>query len=161
MSKTGHNHMIEVIEYNDQYAADFKRLNLEWLDKFSLTEEADLMVLNDPQAMVIDTGGAIYLAKAENKIIGTAAVINEHEGIFELAKMTVEPSWQGQGISRLLIEKCIEKATSLGAKKIILFSNSQLQPAISLYSKYGFKHVDVTGSPFLTADIKMELDVSK
>ena len=151
--------MIEVIDYSDKHAADFKRLNLEWLDKYNLTEEADLIVLDNPRTTVIDTGGAIYLAQSDNKIIGSAALINEQEGIFELAKMAVAPSWQGKGISRLLIEKCIEKAKVLQAKKIILFSNSQLQTAVILYSKYGFKHVDVTDSPFLTADIKMELAI--
>ncbi len=151
--------MIEVIDYNDKYAADFKKLNLQWLDKYNLTEAADLIVLDNPRSTVIDTGGAIYLAQIENTIIGTAALIHEHEGVFELAKMAVSPLWQGRGISRLLIEKCIEKAKVLGAKKILLFSNSQLQAAIGLYSKYGFKHVEVTDSPFLTADIRMELDI--
>jgi len=151
--------MIEIIDYNDKYAADFKRLNLEWLDKYNLTEPADLIVLDNPRRTVIDTGGVIYLALIENKIIGSAALIQEHEGIFELAKMAVSPLWQGKGISRLLIEKCIEKAKVLGAKKILLFSNSQLQAAIGLYTKYGFKHVEVKDSPFLTADIKMELSM--
>ena len=91
--------MIEVIEYSDKYAADFKSLNLEWLDKYNLTEEADLIVLDNPRTTVIDAGGAIYLALSENKIIGTAALINEHEGIFELAKMAVDPPWQGKGIA--------------------------------------------------------------
>ena len=45
------------------------------------------------------------------------------------------------------------------AEKIFLYSNSQLQTAISLYKKYGFEHVPVTGAPFLTADVKMELSL--
>ena len=45
------------------------------------------------------------------------------------------------------------------AAKLILFSNSQLTTAISLYEKYGFKHIAATDSPFLTADIKMELSL--
>jgi len=57
------------------------------------------------------------------------------------------------------LEKCLEAAKERNAKKLILFSNSQLQTAISLYKKYGFKHVDVTDAPFLTADIKMELSL--
>ena len=32
--------MVEIIEYQDQYAGDFKKINLEWLDKFNLTEES-------------------------------------------------------------------------------------------------------------------------
>jgi N-acetylglutamate synthase-like GNAT family acetyltransferase len=73
--------------------------------------------------------------------------------------MAVTASFQGQGISKMLIEKCLIKAKELNAKKVFLYSNSQLVKAIALYKKYGFQHVDATGSPFVTADIKMELSL--
>ena len=57
---------IEIIEYIDKYNADFKRLNLEWLDKYNLTESHDLMVLNDPKGTILDRGGFIWLAKTGN-----------------------------------------------------------------------------------------------
>lgn len=151
--------MIEIIPYSEEYAGMFKVLNLEWLDKYNLTESHDLLILNDPRGTIIDNGGVIYLAMSGEEIVGSAALINEGHGIYELAKMAVAPAYQGKGISKLLIEKCIEAAKEMKAKKIILFSNSQLQTAISLYKKYGFKHVDVTDAPFLTADIKMELSL--
>ncbi len=153
--------MVEIIEYSHHYASEFKGLNLEWLDKYHLTESHDLEVLNDPQVTIIDAGGAIYLAKIGNDIVGTAALMKEKEGFFELAKMAVAPQWQGKGISKLLIEKCISKAKELNATKIFLFSNHQLQTAIQLYRKFGFENIDVTDSPFTTADIKMELQLKK
>lgn len=151
--------MIELVEYSDHYASDFKRINLEWLEKYGLAEEPDFLMLNDPKGKIIEPGGAVFLAMIENNVVGSAALINEHDGIFELAKMTVVPEWQGKGISKLLLEKCLEKARQLNARKIILFSNSQLQTALQLYLKYGFKHVKVADSPFVTADVKMELEL--
>jgi len=151
--------MIEIIPYSDEYASVFKVMNLEWLDKYNLTESHDLLILNDPKGTIIDNGGVIFLARSGDEIVGSAAIINEGHDTFELAKMTVSTAFQGRGISKLLLEKCIEAAKERNAKKIILFSNSQLQTAISLYKKYGFKHVDVTDAPFLTADIKMELSL--
>jgi ribosomal protein S18 acetylase RimI-like enzyme len=71
--------------------------------------------------------------------------------------MAVAPAFRGKGVSKLLIEKCLNKARELKARKIFLYSNSQLIPAITLYEKYGFVHVDASNSPLLTADIKMEL----
>jgi len=59
----------------------------------------------------------------------------------------------------MLLQKYISKARELKAAKIILFSNSNLQVAIHLYQKYGFIHTAVTGAPFKTADIKMELSL--
>lgn len=151
--------MIEIVDYTPEYASAFKSLNLEWLDKYDLTESHDLMVLDDPKGTIIDRGGFIYLAKSGDEIIGSAGLMKEHDGIYELAKMTVAPAFRGKGISKLLIEKCITKAKELKAEKLLLFSNSQLKPAIALYEKYGFKHVEVKDAPFLTADIKMELSL--
>ncbi len=149
--------MIEIIEYKEKYANDFKRLNLEWLEKYDLTELHDLEIINDPQSTILDTGGCIYLAKSGDEIVGTAALIKEGDGMYELAKMAVTSSFQGKGISKLLIEKCLEAAKKFNAKKIMLYSNSQLTAAIALYKKYGFKHIDASDSPFVTADVKMEL----
>ena len=152
------NTTIEIIEYEEMYKEDFRSLNLEWLDKYNLTESHDLMVLDDPKGTIIDRGGFIWLAKAGDEIIGSAALMNEGDGIFELAKMSVTKNWQGKGISKMLIETCLKKAKETGARKLSLFSNHQLQTALKLYEKYGFKNVEVSDSPFETADVKMELE---
>jgi len=149
--------MIEIIDYSGEYANDFRDLNLEWLEKYNLTESHDLEVINHPKEAVLDKGGYIFLAREGDRIVGTAGIANEGDSIYELVKMTVAPAFRGQGISKMLIEKCLDKARELNAKKIFLYSNSQLQTAIALYKKYGFVHVDASNSPLLTADIKMEL----
>lgn len=148
---------VSIIPYEEQYHEIFKTLNLEWLDLYNLKEQPDLDVLNNPKATIIDHGGVIFLAKAGDEIVGTAALMWEHEGVYELAKMSVAESSRGKGISKLLIERCISEAKSQSAKKIILFSNHQLKAALSLYEKYGFQYIPVEDSPFLTADVKMEL----
>ena len=149
--------MIEIISYNEQWHDAFRELNLEWLNKFNLCEEADMLVLNDPQGRILNKGGAIYLAKAENEIVGTAALVPEGHNVYELAKMSVAEHWQGKGISKLLMEACLQKAEESGAVKIELFSNHQLKNALKLYEKYGFGYIEMKDSPFKTADIKMEL----
>jgi len=150
---------IAVIDFETKYAADFKRLNVEWLDKYELTEPADISMLENYQAEILDTGGCIFLAKNGEEIIGSAALIQESAGEFELAKMAVMAAFQGKGISKLLIEKCIAKAGELGAQKIFLVSNSKLATALSLYEKYGFKHVPVIDNHYSNADVRMELIV--
>ena len=149
--------MAEIIEFENKYQPDFYKLNIAWLDKYNLTESHDLMILNNPEATILNNGGFIWLAKIANKIVGSAALIKEADGIFELAKMAVDEAFQGKGISKLLIETCISKAKEIEAKKIELFSNHQLTTALGLYEKYGFHRVDVTNSPFTTADVKMEM----
>jgi N-acetylglutamate synthase-like GNAT family acetyltransferase len=149
--------MAVIIDYENQYHKDFQRLNLEWLEKFDLVESHDLEILNHPQENVIHRGGFIFLLKEDNAIIGTAGIFKINDTEFELIKMTVAPEHRGKKFGDMLLEKCIVKAKEMNASKLILYSNSNLQTAIRLYEKFGFKHVDVTDAPFETADIKMEL----
>lgn len=148
--------MISIIEYSNIYQQQFYKLNIEWLNVYNLTESHDLEILNNPQQTIIDNGGFIWLAKQGDDIVGTAALINEGHGIFELAKMSVAPLFRGNGISNILMHTCINKAKEIKAVKLLLFSNHQLQIALKLYEKFGFAYVDVKDSPFTTADIKME-----
>lgn len=152
--------MITIRTYESKYQPDFKRLNLYWLDKYHLTEQHDLDILDNPEEKVIDPGGCIFLAMDNEKVIGTAGIAKEHEGVYELVKMVVDPAYHGQGIGGKLLAHCIEEAKKMDAEKVFLFSNSQLVTALKMYERYGFRHVPVTDSPMVTADIKMELSLT-
>lgn len=147
----------EIIEYEDKYHDAFRDMNIEWLDLYHLKEDRDLEVLNEPRKNILEQGGFIYLAKIDDRVIGSAALMKEHGDVYELAKMAVAQDYRKMGVSKLLLEACLEKARDLKAKKVILFSNHQLKAALGLYEKYGFQYIEVENSPFLTADIKMEL----
>jgi ribosomal protein S18 acetylase RimI-like enzyme len=149
-----------VIDYSDSYQPAFKALNMEWLEKYNLLEDRDLEALDNPRQAILHDGGVIYLAVLGEEVIGSAAVIKEH-GQYELAKMAVAHSHRGKGVSKILLDKCIGFVKNAGAKKIVLYSNSQLQTAIALYRSYGFKDIVFTDSPFVTADVKMELTFLK
>ncbi len=148
---------IKIVPYRSEHHDDFKQLNLDWLDRFHLTESHDLMILDDPEGEVINKGGFIFMAEANGKIVGSAGLMKEREGVYELIKMTVAENYRGKGIARLLIERCLYKAREIGAEKVSLFSNHQLETAISLYAKYGFRHTEVVNAPMETADVRMEL----
>jgi GNAT superfamily N-acetyltransferase len=150
---------INIISYTDNHHDHFRKLSMEWLDHYNLVESHDLMVLDDPRGTIIDRGGFIWLAEVNGEIVGSAALMKEKDGVYELAKMAVTKRFRGKGISKMLIEKCIDKARLIGAKKLTLFSNHQLQTALKLYEKYGFMHVEVHDSPFETADVKMEMNL--
>ncbi len=152
---------MELINYEDKYQPDFKRLNMEWLEKYNLTESHDLEILDDPKSTVIDNGGSIFLVMDNDKVIGTAGIWKENATEYELIKMAVDPAYRGKGISKKLLDRCLMEARKTQAKKIFLYSNSQLQTALKLYRQYGFVPVDVTNAPFLTADVKMELSLTE
>ena len=153
--------MIEIIDYENKYQPDFKLLNLEWLEKYNLTESYDLEILDDPQGTIIAGGGCIFLVMDGEKVIGSAGLGKEKDKEYELVKMTVDSAYRGRGISKILMNRCLEEAKKLKADKVFLFSNSQLETALKLYEQYGFSRVEVTGTPLLTADVKMELSLSQ
>lgn len=148
---------ISIVAFRQEDGADFRTINLEWLDKYGLTEAPDLLVLNDPQGEIIDKGGAIFLAKSEGVVVGTAALMKETPIQYELVKMGVVDAYKGKGISKMLMEACLQQAKVFGAKRVYLQSNSQLKTAIGLYEKYGFKHIPVHDAHYVTADVMMEL----
>ncbi|HEX8754837.1 MAG TPA: helix-turn-helix domain-containing GNAT family N-acetyltransferase [Steroidobacteraceae bacterium] len=130
---------LEIIPFERRYAADFKRLNIEWLEKYFRVEPIDEEVLSHPARIVRD-GGAIFLARYRGAIVGTCALLNAGDTRFELSKMAVTAGHQGLGIGRRLIEAAIAEYVSRGARELFLESNSKLTPAISLYESAGFVH---------------------
>ena len=68
---------LEIIAYQPAYAKDFYNLNVAWLEKYFYVERYDKQVLSNPQKYVIDTGGFIFFAKYNNKIVGVVALIKQ------------------------------------------------------------------------------------
>jgi diamine N-acetyltransferase len=62
-------------------------------------------------------------------------------------------------VGAALIGAAIRKAKSLGAEKLVLYSNKVLQPAIHLYRKFGFKEVELEEGRLARCNIKMELQI--
>ncbi|WP_144669601.1 GNAT family N-acetyltransferase [Dokdonia sp. Hel_I_53] len=150
---------MEIISYNSQYAKDFKKLNIEWLETYFYVEPYDLAVLSDPEHYIIHKGGFIFFAKEDNKILGTVALMpTSQEDIFELTKMAVLPESRGRGIGKHLMEHCISFARTHEKPSLILYSNTVLENAIHIYKKYGFKEIPVeANASYERANIKMEL----
>ncbi|MBR9855392.1 MAG: GNAT family N-acetyltransferase, partial [Algicola sp.] len=113
------------------------------------------------QEYIMDKGGYIAVALLDATPVGVCALIpSKYEGFdFELCKMGVSPKAQGRGIGKLLGQHIIDKATSLGAKKLFLESNRKLAPALSLYGKLGFVEITGIASPYVRSDIQMELNL--
>ena len=73
--------------------------------------------------------------------------------------MAVREEFQGKKIGNKLVEHCLEVAKELVAQKVILYSNTKLENAIHLYTKYGFIEVPLDEVEYKRANIKMEIDI--
>ena len=148
---------VEIIDYHPTYDAIFHDLHIEWLERYFYVEAHDKEVLEHPKSYIIDNGGFIFFAKYQGEIVGTVALINEKE-CYELSKMAVSPKYQGLKIGQKLMDKCVEFSKEQGWKKIMLYSNRILEPAINLYRKVGFEEVALEKDVYYErANIKMIL----
>ena len=150
---------LEIIPFEEKYASNFYNLNVAWLEKYFYVEPYDKKVLSNPKEYIIDTGGFIFFAKYNNKIVGVVAIINQ-KTFFELSKMAVSPKYQGLKIGLKLMNYCIEFAKNKHWKSITLYSHRKLVPALNLYKKSGFVEVPLEeNSHYERSDIKMLLEL--
>lgn len=70
--------------------------------------------------------------------------------------MAVSENAQGHRIGTLLLEHCLNFAKNHRIETLILYSNTQLAPAIHLYRKYGFYEIEMEKGLYERANIKME-----
>ncbi|WP_405566258.1 GNAT family N-acetyltransferase [Polaribacter sp. Asnod6-C07] len=147
---------LEIIEYKNKYQKEFRELNLHWLKKFELYEKADDYLLDNPEEF-IKNGATIFLAHLDNNIVGTICLNPINNTTYEILKFAVSDGYKRLGIGNKLLQIGINLCKQNKAETIFLESSSKLQNALKLYEKYGFEHVEVKETHFVTADIKMEL----
>lgn len=84
-----------------------------------------------------------WIAERDGEILGAAFVVKTADpGIAKLRLVYVEPSAQGQGVGRLLVERCMTFARDAGYRRMVLWTNDVLLPARALYEKLGFVMTD-------------------
>ena len=133
--------VIDIRTHAMAFGADFKRLNEAWISTYFWMEDHDKLVLDDPQKFILDKGGNVFVALHNSKPVGTCALMVIDGVTCELAKMAVDPEYQGQGVGCQLGLAFVEKARHRGFSRIVLEGNTKMEASISLYRKLGFKEV--------------------
>jgi GNAT superfamily N-acetyltransferase len=152
--------MATVVTWRPEYRGDFERLNREWIETWFVLEPSDRAVFGDPETAIVRPGGEIFFVVDQGGVQGTCALIAHAPGVLELAKMAVSPAAQGRGYGDLLMQAAIAHGRRVGARKLMLVSNTRLAPALRLYRKHGFVEVPLEpGIEYARADIQMELDL--
>lgn len=158
MCTTKEKKTVEIIPWDDAYAQNFIDLSIEWLEKYVSVEPADIEIIYHPHESILDDGGMIFFAKYSEEIVGTVGMIKVGD-TFELVKLAVTEKYKGLKIGHLLIERAIQFAKDQQVKKVYLFTNHKLLPAIHLYHKYGFYDVPLIDNEYIESDMKMDLDL--
>jgi len=90
--------------------------------------------------------GAVYFVLTEKDTVlgggGIKTLNHSDNSVCELRKMYLDPGVRGKGYGRLLLESCLDFAREAGYKQCYLETLPELQTAIHLYEKKGFKHTN-------------------
>lgn len=86
-----------------------------------------------------------FIATIDQKVVGGCGIFPT-EGLppytAELVKMYIDPAYRQIGLGRLLIEKSLEKAATLGFQQVYLETMPELKKAVSVYEKFGFEYLN-------------------
>ena len=151
---------VTIREFQPGDETAFRKLNEEWISRYFRLEAKDEEALNDPQSNILASGGRIFFAYLGDQCVGCCGLLRSGAHEFEVAKMAVTSSCQGNGIGRKLLQATIEAARAAGARRLYLETNHILTPAIRLYESVGFKHLPpdrIVPSPYARSDVSMEM----
>lgn len=147
----------KIIGYRPEYRSHFVSLNKAWLEEFFYVEQHDIDAFEKLEDIILKPGGEIFFCLVDDDIAGTVAMQKVDDATYELAKLAVDKKFQGQKLSYLLMDACIDFAKAKKAKKIMLMSSTKLDTALNLYRKYHFEEVPLDETDYDRADIQMEL----
>jgi len=83
-----------------------------------------------------------WVAEREGKIAGSVFLVAESKTVAKLRLLLVEPSARGLGIGARLVAECVQFARQAGYKKIVSWTQSELDAARHVYKKAGFHVIE-------------------
>ena len=152
---------VTIVSFDEEYSSIFYELNKLWIEESWLLEKSDKFDLLNPKESIIDKGGEIFFALIDGNVIGTVAMIRSSDRIYELAKMTVDINYRGNGVANKLMDQCLDYAINNNVQQIYLITNDRLVIARNLYDKYGFKEVKLDSDKYLRGNVKMALNLTE
>ena len=66
-----------------------------------------------------------FVAESEGRLVGFAALEVYSSKLAEVRSLAVDPSFQGQGVGRLLVQQCVELARANGILEVMAITSSE------------------------------------
>ena len=86
--------------------------------------------------------GRLLLAEYDGQLAGCVALHKWDDGICEMKRLYLRPSFRGKGLGRAIAEKIIAEARSIGYRRMRLDTIEPLmKDAVEMYRKLGFREI--------------------
>ncbi len=92
--------------------------------------------MKDDYAALIEAG-VVHVIEAAGRVCGVLVLIAE-DGVMLLDNVVIDPSFQGRGFGRRLLQFAEETACVAGYRKIRLYTNVAMVENIALYRRIGY-----------------------
>ena len=83
--------------------------------------------------------GEFLVAMSGTEAVGCGAFVGVDDGLAELKRMFVQPSWRRRGVGRLLLRDLEERAWASGYGAMRLETGRSQPEAVALYQRYGYR----------------------
>ena len=148
---------VAIVHYRPDHAAAWRSLNEDWLLAGGyVLESKDELVLTDPQGVILDKGGHIFIAEHDGEPVGCCSLMTMADGGYEVGKMAVTEGARGLNLGWRLLEACEAAARAAEAPRLYLETNAAQTHAIALYRRFGFLDLPAQPTPYARCNVWME-----
>lgn len=109
-------------------------------DEFGVTESpGDPARVREGLSAYGPPEGVLLIAECEGSAVGTGALRRLADGIVEVKRMYVAPSWRDQHVGSAILDRLLQRAYSLRAETVRLDTCRFMKDAQRLYRSRGFE----------------------
>ena len=82
-----------------------------------------------------------WIAELDGERVGAVFVVRKSATVAQLRLLILSPEARGLGLGKRLVDECIAFARGKGYRKMVLWTNGQLDAARAIYAARGFRRV--------------------
>jgi len=87
--------------------------------------------------------GEVFILEVGDQVAGMCVLKELHQGVGEIKRMYIRPSFRGNGYSRLILDRLEKRAREFRFRVLRLDTNKFMEAAQYVYKKRGFVDIDV------------------